>query len=1086
MWNSSASTRDMLESFLGRRQLELPDGRPLYAYRCTQNEFADFVERLRTVARDEGRNQWSVRVFVLYASEWWQRQYDGGRWAWEPLLRFVGWDSVHFPELYEPVRKAFRWWEVELVRMHNTRYLGTFACQGGLPLALSGETHAVPAYLRALLRHARRYRQFVEDTIELARDQQYLLRPPTLRREYVFRLAADLIDTVLDLHDDVDGDHDLERLDSRRPRWRESMPLDLDDERARQLLRQLLRDAKTGPSTVNAFTTERFLSRTAAGWRLGARIHLPRSLSRDALASHLKIPESALLSRMHVRTIGQNSRVIGLYAAGGEQFHLVPVDRNQAVSFWDDDAMGEFRLEFYAQEVVGTAVVRRGGMLGSLPWTFRDEDGECSFIAEGSVSDRAPKLLVALSEECTSSGGQALNECVVGRNLMRVMEPILINTCSGTCRVNPSSEQMKEEDYWLIGARFNELRSHYTLYRGAPRLAVARANDRLRTVPANEVNWRSNGREWLQQPDGFGLWEVRHIRAGVLRHREHIGLIPDSLKLTVQTNSNSSTGELLLSETQGVRVSDDGSDARLDISSTSDCVLVHASTPVDFNPPAELSLRLHWSRTRELSVFAPFPVESGWFLKNDLPVGKSLSIDEIFGVRAIALSTDDLQRFWIEGELKAEDTMPIRNVAFFRRNLRKAGIRHELALIELEPMLQLLLGASASSDAKVSVSLIGPGQTVYAEVEVVRFSGKIEHDSYTGDVLFSLPLEQDCDSKLEAISLARADQDPVALPITASSAISFSSLVPRTLQLDDGPWCVVLRQDESIRIEPARIGGRQASDFAVGDHLSLNAALSLSDPSVSIEQATKALFEMLNEKDKQRIENDWSYLTDMMLSLDGIPSTVAVLHVALARCPQMLVRCLFRFDEGLRGRIWRLEDELPFSWLLISRWIWRGEAQLASKVFATDLAEVKDAQRIAREFVIGVLEEGTRRLGGLDSISADVRLALTGDTLSEAHELEYQAKRDQKTQEHINFCGSQDDWPVGNGRREWSEEIDRGELLSQLKIWQINDLHPAHRPTFDTPIAASWCCFSSSPSKRTTFLVKRMRAHAAGLVRRCI
>ena len=81
-----------------------------------------------------------MRAFVLYASEWWQKKYDGHHWSWEPLLASIDWKDVHYTDLYSPIRKAWRWWGIDLVRVtSSTRYLGTIACQGGLPLALVGD-----------------------------------------------------------------------------------------------------------------------------------------------------------------------------------------------------------------------------------------------------------------------------------------------------------------------------------------------------------------------------------------------------------------------------------------------------------------------------------------------------------------------------------------------------------------------------------------------------------------------------------------------------------------------------------------------------------------------------------------------------------------------------------------------------------------------------------------------------------------------------------------------------------------------------------------------------------------------------------
>ncbi len=1077
----SGNARGWLTSFLSKRRLEQPDGRPLYAYRCTQGEFADMVDRLGNAVLDGRLTSWEVRTFVLFASEWWQRHYDGGRWAWDPLLRYVGWDRVHFPDLYGPVREALSWWRVELVRLEtSTRYLGTFACQGGLPLALVGESGRVTSYLRAVLRHSGRYRQFVDDPIELARDQQHLLRPPTLRREYVFRLAADLVDAVLDLREDVQGEDGLEALDERRPGWRESMPLDLDSERARELLVGLLREAKTGASTGRIFSAERFLSRTAAGWRLGTRIQMPRSVTREGMALHLGVSESELPLRMHVRTIGQGSRVVGLYAAGGEEFHLVSGERIRAATFWDEDAAGEFRLEFFAQDVLGVVVVRRGGPMGELPWVFRDEHGDCAFIGEGSVSDRSPELLVALPDGCEASSGQAIDANVVGRRLWRVSEPAVIETNSGTCSLKPSSEQMVEEDYRLSGERFYGFRSAYPLFRGEARLTVARAEERHRAVPAVEVSWRGGGENWQARPDRFGLWEVRHVREGVLRHHDRVGLLPADISLFVQPGSDLAEGELVLDHANGVAVADDGSESRLIVSSTRSGVRMHVSAVNRLAPPAEVALRLRWRGAWELKVRAPFPGEGGRFLKNDRPLGLTLPIDDIYGVRATALSTDQLQRFWVEGELRATDDLSLRKVAYFRHSLRKAGIRHELALIEVDAMLRLLLGASATSDARVVLRIVDRYQVEHGEVDVKRFAGGLEHDPSLGSVIVTSAPEEDGVPVFEALPLARTDLEPVILQSVGPAATPVCAVLPESLRLKDEPWMIVLRHDGGVRTEPVVVGGRPTPSPTAPESrsLSLREALRLSDAAHRAEKVEESLLAMLDGQDDGRLEEDWAFLTDLMLCLEGIPATVADLLSALPRCPNLLVRCLFRLDPSLRRSIWRLDSELPFSWLLVPRKTWREEAELAYMNLRAELAGVNDAERLAAERVLSVLDEGAERVGALDAVSTDVSVALAGGRLSEAFETAVREERDRKTQQQVNLLVSLDDWPAGDGRREWEEELERGEFLSKLGMWQFENEHPARQPTFDTPVAAAWCCYFSKSTPRTVFLVKRMRAHA--------
>ena len=1072
-------TTQWLRGFLKRRRLEGPDGRPLYAYRCMQSEFTEVVERLRARGNEGRLTDWDLRAFVLYAAEWWQRHYDGGRWSWEPLLGYVRWQHVHFPDLYEPVRRALGWWRVELVRLGITnRYLGTFACQGGLPLALVGETSRITSYLRAVLKHVARYRQFVDDSIELARDQEHLLCPPTLRRDYVFRLAADLVDAVLHLREHVGEGDVLEVLDRERMGWRESMPLDLDSERARELLIGLLRDAKAGTSTGSTYGVERFLLSTGIGWRMGARVELPRSLARDVLALQLGKRETSLPLRMHVRVAGQGERVIGLYAAGSDQFQLVSEDRIRAATFWDEDAVGEFRLEFFAREVIGEVIVRRGASLGELPWVFRGEDTDCPFIGEGSVSDRSPELLVLLPDGCRMDHGEALDPDVVGRALWRVTDPTVIETAGGPCSVKPSSSQMVDEDYRLSGERFLGLVSTYPLFRGDVRLRVARgADDGHRAVPAHEVSWRGRGGNWQERPDGFGLREVRHVRQGALRHHDRVGLLPTSLTLELRPGSDLSEGDLLLDQAGGVRVAEGGSESQLSIDSRGDRVRVRVKAVEPSAPPAEVALRLQWAGARELRVCAPFPGEGARFLRDGRPMGRTLAIDDVHGVRATALSTDESQKFFVEGELRAADSVSLRTVTYFRQDLRRDGMRHELALVETGAMLRLLLGASRMPDARVVLRILDRHEVEHATADVRRFAGTLEHDPTMSSVLVEPALESaDGTASFEALPLTRTDLEAETLPTFGPADSPVGATLPEALRLEEQPWLVVLRQDAGVRVEPVLVGGRRPN--VVKERLTLREALGLADASQRAERFERTLFESIDEQDESRSEENWSFLTEMMLCLEDLPPTAVDLLSLLPRCPTMLVRSLFQLDTNLRQRLWRLDDELPFSWLLMPRRVWRQEALSAYEGLRDQLTDlVEEAEHLASQRVLSILDEGAKHLGALDTVATDVKVGLAGGSLSEGFQIAVCEERDRRTQEHVNLLAGLDDWPPGDGRREWQVELANGDFLRQLKMWQFQELHRARQPTFDTPVAAAWCCFFAKPTPRTTFLVKRMRMH---------
>ena len=1094
-----------VEEFLRDRKLEHPDGRALYAYRCTAVEFSSLAEALSHTVSYDGASP-AIRAFVLYAAEWWQRRYDGRHWAWEPLLASIGWRHVHYPDLYDPIRDALRWWRVDLVRLPTSvRYLGTFACQGGLPLALVGDAQSrVTQYLRAVLKHTAAYRQFVNDPIELARDQQHLLRPPTLRRDYVFRLAADLVDAVLDLEGDAQDEDPLSALDQTHPNWRETMPLDLGNERARELLAGLLREAtRDRVSPINDFRVERFLRRTGVGWRLGARARLPASLSADHLARRIGIsaPDD-LPPRLQVRIQGDRVRVIGLYARSSENYLLVSRDAQSATEIWDAEATGEVRLQFLAGNVVGELVVpSRGGALGDLPWAFRGDDDECPFIGEGSASNRAPEIVVLVPDGCTvedraggplarSSAGNDEGPAsrigeevrILDRTLWRIDEPTALETGNGRCIIRPS-EQATEEEHRLSGQRFYNLEAAWPLFRGTPKLHIAKSEQAPRAVPAGEVTWRTMGGEWRQNPDVFGLWEVRHVRGGELRHLGRCGILPDRFDLSVEPGSDMNEGHLAFNGAEAVMVSGHGEEAVVEVREKGgDVVRVHVAAR-DATPPVNVHLRLHWSGASPLPVQAPFPGQGGRFLHAGRPLksGRAIAVDDLYGVRATALSPDNSRKFWIAGELEAPDPGSLLRVAHFRRSLRKSGVVHELPLIDVRPMIELLLATSSSSDARVVLRIVDRYGQELGAAQVSRFAAALEFDPGMAFVSVSPTLDDEPAVTFEALPLSRPNEDPITLD-TIGPADD-----PRGAAVSDidtsEPWLVVARHDNRVRVQPIVIGGRSGESGAVGardtEPPCLAEAMRDEDFELRTTNIAAAMNAMLEEMDTQREDEDWSFLTDALLRAEGLPATELDLLKILVTTPSLLVRCMFRLESTHRQLLWRLEDELPFSWLLIRRDIWWTETKQAFDRLRGQLSGAIDGDhdQSARDHICSILSEGEDRLPALGTTVTDVELRLAGGRVSEEFVANVCQMRDEETPEQIRLRASQDDWPKGDGRNEWQQELERGELLAQAGLWQSRNEPRARQPVFDTPVAAAWCCFLSKPTPRTTFLVKRTRMH---------
>ena len=83
------------KSFLARRGLELPNGDMLFAYRTSMEEYQSLKvvlgNKLGQVDSSSRSLIWSVEcaLFVLYAAEWWRREYTGGAWRWGQVLASI-------------------------------------------------------------------------------------------------------------------------------------------------------------------------------------------------------------------------------------------------------------------------------------------------------------------------------------------------------------------------------------------------------------------------------------------------------------------------------------------------------------------------------------------------------------------------------------------------------------------------------------------------------------------------------------------------------------------------------------------------------------------------------------------------------------------------------------------------------------------------------------------------------------------------------------------------------------------------------------------------------------------------------------
>lgn len=296
--------KEWIRSLLKRHQLERPDGRPLYQYRVTDDEFSDLEQLLIKTAVFGIENitrmtQWDA-AFVIYGSEWWRRSYDGG-WGWDGIFNFLEIDNSYLSpsDRSSFVENGLRRWGRE-VRKHDgvRKFLGTVATEGGLPLKqLSGSG----GWLKGTLQPVLRKHVSKGISIDLLLDGYEELIPRSYRSPAMMQILADIVVTVVRLrkeHNLMEKEAPVQWLDANQPNWREHFPLPINDAAGCSLLKDLIDVAsksKKDKDAKNPIEIERFLIHVDTNSpELVAQIEFPKfiyfeSFGFDELPSTLSL-----------------------------------------------------------------------------------------------------------------------------------------------------------------------------------------------------------------------------------------------------------------------------------------------------------------------------------------------------------------------------------------------------------------------------------------------------------------------------------------------------------------------------------------------------------------------------------------------------------------------------------------------------------------------------------------------------------------------------------------------------------------------------------------------------------------------------
>lgn len=931
-----------LLSLLKLKSVPSPDGRPLFAYDLSQDDYTELGNQLAAAVASAGGIAELAEIslgrspifsppaaFVLYASEWWKREYAGGAWSWSPIVKALGAPSESFsPQLRSRfVSRGLSFWGLTTQDRGKT-YIGPIVINSGIPMRLlAAGSGSVATLLGQVLKQAGRFGWGLAQVQVAVAERQFQLPAAYRQQPLVAELLAKFVEAALHLRDEyqLQGAKDpVARLDQVYPDWRRRFPVSLESEAALSLLTGMVREAAAqGAGTPHSlFVAERRLVGDSGSGQFAIETHVtcPSRIAAEDLASMFGLSDVEVLPRAFTIDLEAETRqpcIEGRLILGSEKPTAILtakriVVRSQAARF-------ELQLIMRSQAGdKGECCTPGGG--GALPdedpWIFvENEAGHHVLAAAGGARLPHESAWVALppgwtveSETPAEALGELLSPGLPNRQLICLRADACLALSGITFRVRLGQVAPPGQIYQWKAQRLPEARGRSVFRdRQLPRL-FRTTEGGLQAQPLSTQQWRRPGtQESLNPREARGPVEVSIMDEGEVVARQRIFVLPPDARIEYVSGNAVGTGAVRfvnwgtvdmapdVSSGVSVSVSNEGGNAvRIELSSLD-------------APPSEFRVRLRWPGTvSELSLFLPYPVSGGRFLRANgtvMQANEQLTLRELVGMRLQIFDTNpahpkkyEIQLALGQGHHQVSSRYPIA--------LLPGVGRSEVRLIDFQKQIESLLGLFDDLDAKVRIGLVVGGQCT-SEITMGRYTtalqadqdsvrvpeaamGLISPDSLEGMRVMASPLIHPGVAPLELV--------PVRTEGVHTGAWAVQGMAP-----DLAPWLVYPADNSAVLFRPmvwVDPGSRDASEE--------NSAFEAVEVATSSLPAAMAVVQEVERKKKvhsalvsmseNHQSDSWPLLDSLWETFHHLPLTALDVWRMLAKQPKAVLSFFLRSE----------------------------------------------------------------------------------------------------------------------------------------------------------------------------------------------
>lgn len=940
-----------ISAFLRKRGYDTPTGTPLFTYHSTEEEYFSLKNELRRFSSPTSfKNQIWCAQFCLFSSEWYRRQYLSG-WSWSGIFDELGiFIDPNFRA--DVVIRGMAFWGRPINRYESERndYLGSVCREGGLPFGLlAADGSRFQLLFKKLLTDFDRAKALGQSPIP-AIEVQLQKMPDAFQTDSTVMLLNEMVVHLYALIDSYSLDkhsEPLTYLETVVPQWRSNFPIPLDTATGNEFLSGLLKSAtyqrKVSRKHLERLTLTQWLQNSSslafsAEIILSPKFSVP--LSKQDLSSPLV--EICILEGKH------QLADLGLARAELKSNGVILNMRKTLVEFRRENLFVPLRLVVMQSGMVkhSEEIPLSNLPIDEMPLVLDNSSDKKRVIGVGSISKKAESLIALLPNEkkIRSDNCKLIDE--IHRDKYRIL------TFSGELQVD--YELVGECDSYTISTKDDgfsknlldisgkllefETDTAYPVYLGMPHIKCHYPETNI-YLGDNELG------KCLNIAELYGRQVLRVKSKGKTIYRRKIAILPESFELQLSPGLSSNEGSIKLSclQTFIYDVLNDIKTRTLAIDGKK-----HIELFAEGVPPLYIHLQIQANLLAEpINLKVPFPVKGALLVDgkgNELP--RTLSVDELFGVRALLFRVPNKTSTDFEIELKAP-TSALGNASYtFRYKVEKPV--EEVNLFEYRYKIKELLATAYDNQLDEVVRLIisSPSTTSkqytigWNAINVVQESNLLIYDERE--------IEDFAELKVELLNLANPEETPERLQQRTSNGTPVGRFeLPLLIKT---PKLAMPSKDSKIRFRPVFIPSTESieSDGAVK---SLGKAAMLYHP-----LHNKDAFNVVLDDMAQNIEHSgWSYFDKLFSKYRHLPMLTFEAWKALSRHPACLTLLPFASNEEVEGLMHVLQTEFNVVWQLIPLKFW----QQAKRHYEITIKSHGLPDELANKFVKEKIQEIT-------------------------------------------------------------------------------------------------------------------------------